>query len=110
MNTITFVHAGGSVDRVLGIPRQQLRVKLQITGAAMGLIGGFGAGICGGLLTATSWLSTNPAAQHWLSGAGSTLLLLTIPLIILGAFCLDWLEKNQPQRQKSIALNDNDKQ
>lgn len=110
MNTITFVHAGGSVDRMLGIPRQQLRVKLQITGAAVGLIGGFGAGISGGLLTAVSWTSANQAARHWLSSAGSTLLLLTIPLIIMGAFCLDWLEKNQPQRQTKPTLNNNDEQ
>lgn len=110
MNAATFIHTGGFVDRALVIPRQQLKTKLQIAGAAIGLIGGFGTGIFGGLLTATSWMSANEAARHWLSSAGSTLLLLTIPLIILGAFCLDWLEKNQSQRRANTTLNDDDEQ
>jgi hypothetical protein len=61
----------------------------------VGLGGGVTAGLSGALLTVAGWLSVNDGARHWLSTAGSTLLLLTIPLIVLGAFCLDWLEKDQ---------------
>lgn len=108
MNAANFIYADGFIDRTLMTPRQQVKTKLQIAGAATGLIGGVGAGIFGGLLTAASWVSANEAARHWLSSAGSTMLLLTIPLIILGAFCLDWLEKNQPQRRANTTLNDDD--
>ncbi|MGE0883857.1 MAG: hypothetical protein AB7P14_09960 [Blastocatellales bacterium] len=94
MNAIAFANTKGFVGSAAQTTRQKMKTKLQVAGAAMGLIGGVGAGIFGGLLTATSWMSANPAARHWLSSAGSTLLLLTIPLFIFGACCLDWLEKN----------------
>ncbi len=110
MNTMALVHTNDSVGGKSDASRQTLKTKLQVAGVAAGLIGGVLSGISGGALIAASWLSANAAARHWLSGAGSTLLLLTIPLIILGAFCLDWLEKNQPQHQTNSTLNDNDKQ
>lgn len=110
MNAMALVHTNDSVGGKLDASRQTLKTKLQVVGAASGLIGGVLSGISGGALIAASWLSANDAARHWLSRAGSTLLLLTIPLIILGACCLDWLEKNQPKRQTSTMLNDDDEQ
>ncbi len=94
MNAIAFANTNGFVGNAVQTVRQKMKTKLQVAGAALGLVGGVGAGIFGGLLTAASWMSANESVRHWLSSAGSTLLLLTIPLIILGACCLDWLEKN----------------
>lgn len=110
MNAIAFVNTTGFVGSAVQTTRQKIKTKLQVAGAALGLIGGVGAGIFGGLLTAASWMSASEAARHWLSSAGSTLLLLTIPLIILGACCLDWLEKNQPQHRSNATINDDDEQ
>ena len=108
MNAMALVHTNDSVGGKLDASRQTLKTNLQVDGAVVGLIGGVLSGISGGALIAASWLSANAAARHWLSRAGSTLLLLTIPLIILGAFCLDWLEKNQPQRRTNTTLNDDE--
>ncbi|HEX8999144.1 MAG TPA: hypothetical protein VGB07_04525 [Blastocatellia bacterium] len=108
MNALALAHANDSIGGKLQTPQRQLKTKFQVAGAAVGLAGGVGAGIFGGVLTAASWLSASEGARHWLSSAGSTLLLLTVPLIILGAFCLDWLEKSQPQRQSKIAPDDDD--
>jgi cytochrome c biogenesis protein CcdA len=108
MNVLALAHANDSISSKSQTTRQQLKTKFQVAGAATGLAGGVVAGISGGLLTAASWLSANEGARQWLSTAGSTLLVLTIPLIILGAFCLDWLEKNQPQRRSKIVRDDDD--
>ena len=108
MNALALAHANESIGGKLQTPQRQLKTKFQVAGAAIGLAGGVGAGIFGGVLTAASWLSANEGARHWLSTAGSTLLLLTIPLIILGAFCLDWMEKSQPQHWPNVAREDED--
>lgn len=111
MNALALAHANDSIGDKQQTTQQQLKTKFQVAGVAVGLAGGVGAGIFGGVLTAASWLSANEGARHWLSSAGSTLLLLTIPLIILGAFCLDWLEKDKPQRQSKVARqNDEDEE
>ena len=85
-------------------------LKFQIAGAALGLTGSVLAGISGGALIAASWLSAGEALRHWLSTAGSTLLLLTIPLLLLGACCLDGLGKDELPRQTSTAYDDDDEQ
>lgn len=87
---------------------QRIRATLQVIGVAVGLVGGVAAGVFGGLLIAAGWLSVNEGARHWLSSAGSALLVLTIPLIILGALCLDWMEKGQSQNRLSHAVDDDD--
>lgn len=89
---------------------KRLLAKFQVVGAAVGLAGGLAAGIFGAALTAAGWLAANEVARHWLSSAGSTLLLMTIPLIIFGAFCLDWLEKNLAPRRSDAARDDDDEQ
>lgn len=111
MNALALAHANDPISGKSETTHQQLKTKFQVAGAATGLAGGVVAGISGGLLTAASWLSANEGARHWLSTAGSTLLVLTIPLIILGAFCLDWLEKDKPQRRSKVARhNDEDEE
>jgi hypothetical protein len=96
MNTLAF--DAQTIERQEAISKR-IRAKFQVAGVVGGLAGGVGAGISGGLLTVASWLAVNEGARHWLSTAGSVLLLLTIPLIILGAYCLDWMEKGRPQHR-----------
>lgn len=87
----------------------RLLAKMQVVGVVIGLGGGVGSGLLGALLIAAGWLTGNSDAQHWLSTAGSALLFLTIPLIILSAFCLDWIEKREP-RGISKAMRFDDEQ
>jgi hypothetical protein len=70
----------------------------QVMGAVAGLFGGVGSGVFGGVFMAASWFVANEGARQWLSTTGAVLLFLTIPLLIIGGFCLDWLEKDKPQR------------
>jgi len=87
---------------------RQLLAKMQVAGAVAGLAGGVGSGLVGALLIVAGWLTVNKDVQHWLSTTGSVLLVLTIPLIILGACCLDWIEKKEPKRVSKIARYDDD--
>ncbi|MDX2040198.1 MAG: hypothetical protein SF097_03070 [Acidobacteriota bacterium] len=95
MNALAFTETTTRISGKQKHSSKRLLAKLQIVGVAIGLAGGVASGIFGATLMAAGWLAGNEAARHWLSSAGSTLLLLTIPLIIFGAFCLDWLEKNR---------------
>lgn len=76
--------------------------QAQAIGAAAGLFGGVASGMFGSVFTAASWFVANEGARRWLSSAGSTLLFLTIPLLIIGGCCLDWLEKDRPQRGSKV--------
>lgn len=85
---------------------KQFLVKVQVTGVVAGLAGGVIAGILGALLTVAGWLAGDDGVRHWLSTAGSVLLFMTIPLLILGGYCLDWLEKDKPQHHSKVARYD----
>ena len=61
-------------------------------GAVLGLGGGILAVADGTLLSAIAWARGEGAGVISLHGVGSILLLSTIPLLILGAHCLDLLE------------------
>jgi hypothetical protein len=61
-------------------------------GAVLGLAGGILAPASGTLLTIISWLTGQQRASLYLSRLSTTLLFLTIPLLALGAHCLDMLE------------------
>ena len=74
----------------------------QLARAVLGLLGGLAAALAGSLLTAASWLTRNEGARQWLASAGSVLLYLTIPLILLGAVCLDWVEGKRTLRQLKL--------
>jgi hypothetical protein len=65
-------------------------------GAIIGLFGGAAASLFGSILTGASWFAANDGTRQFLSMTGSTLLFMTIPLIVIGACCLDWMEKDEP--------------
>ena len=72
--------------------------QAQVIGALTGLMGGVVAGLFGAVLTAASWFVINAGARHLFSITGTVLLYLTIPLMIFGGYCLDWMEKDMPRR------------
>jgi predicted lipid-binding transport protein (Tim44 family) len=83
------------------------RELAQLVGAMVGLMGGLAAGLSGLLLAVASWFTGNEGARQRLSTAGSVLLCLTIPFLILGALCMDWLEKKRTQyRLKIVRYNE----
>jgi hypothetical protein len=98
---------GGAKSRVA--ERRALE-RAQITGAVAGLFGGVASALFGSVFTAASWLVSNEGARQWLSTAGAILLFLTIPLLIIGGYCMDWIDKDKPQRDpKVVRYEDDDK-
>jgi hypothetical protein len=98
MNASVFVRQNASAGR-----KGPRRLKnAQSLGAVAGLAGGILAGLFGGLFTAAGWFVANEGARQWLSTAGTTLFFLTIPLIIFGGYCMDWMEKDDPQRYSKV--------
>lgn len=88
---------------------RRLLAKAQALGAVAGLTGGIFSAMFGAGFTAASWLAANQGARHWLSTIGTALFFLTIPLLIFGAICMDWMEKDKPQRQsKAVRYEDED--
>ena len=63
-------------------------------GGMIGLIGGSAAPVFGSLLTALSWLLERRNFGELLHRAGDILLISTIPLLVLSAFCLDAYERS----------------
>ena len=93
------------VSRTEATPRQTIRrwlAKAQALGAVVGLTGGIFSALLGAGLTAASWLAANQGARQWLSTIGTTLFFLTIPLLIFGGYCMDWMEKDKPQRYSKV--------
>jgi hypothetical protein len=72
------------------------------SGAVCGLAGGVIAAISGTLLLAIAWVMGDESSGLSLHGTGNILLLSTIPLLILGACCLDVVEKGEEKEQHSI--------
>ncbi|MDQ5847219.1 MAG: hypothetical protein M3539_18180 [Acidobacteriota bacterium] len=69
------------------------------TAALCCFAGGIAAGIVGSVLTALTWI-VGGEVHPWVRGVGTGLLILTIPLLILAGYCMDWMErkpKNQPE-------------
>ncbi|HEX5085479.1 MAG TPA: hypothetical protein VFY40_25860 [Blastocatellia bacterium] len=81
-----------------------------IAGAAAGLFGGVGAAMSSAVFTGASWFVANEGARRWLSTACAILIFLTIPLLIIGGFCMDWLEKNNPKRDPKAARYEDDEE
>ncbi len=98
MRTLAFTQPNTLAKASLHVPHHKFTAKIQAVGAATGLVGGIGSGLLGAVLIVAGWFAVSKDVRHWLSTAGSVMLLLTIPLIILGAFCLDWLEKEKSHR------------
>jgi predicted small integral membrane protein len=51
--------------------------------------GGLFCALLGSAFTAISWLVSEPHNRELLHSLGGTVLCLTIPLLLIGAFCLD---------------------
>jgi hypothetical protein len=90
--------SAASMNVTSGKMNRMMMRRMQFCGSIIGLCGGVAAALLGGLMTAAAWFEQETVVQRWLSTAGTALLCSTIPLIILGAFCLDWLEKDKSQR------------
>jgi predicted phage tail protein len=75
--------------------RKRAWVQAQLAGAVVGLLGGLAGVLGGSLLTAASWFTRAEGARQGLATAGSVLLYLTIPLLLLGAVCMDWVEEKR---------------
>lgn len=69
--------------------------------AAFGLSAGFIAPIVGSIITVISWFR-DPVWHHVaLHQAGTTLFVLTLPLLVLGAHCLDLLDNDKKAQRAS---------
>jgi hypothetical protein len=68
-------------------------------GAAAGLGGGIGAALLGSLLTALSWFTDTGSQLEKV--LGTAFLVLTIPLLIIGAQCLDMLDKKKDKTRET---------
>ena len=66
----------------------------EAAGAVCCFTGGIGAALLGSVLTAASWI-LGAQLHPWLHGLGTTLLIVTIPLLIFSGYCLDWEERKQ---------------
>jgi hypothetical protein len=65
----------------------------QAVGAVTGLCGGVLAAVVGALLSAVAWVRGDENGGLSMHGVGSILLLSMLPLLIMGAHCLDLLDK-----------------
>ena len=65
-------------------------------GAAFGLFGGLFAPVVGSLVTVISWFADPTWHGLSLHIAGTALFVITFPLLLLGAHCLDLLDKQKP--------------
>jgi hypothetical protein len=77
--------------------RSRKLTKIYSGVAIIGLFGGAAVSLFGSILTGASWFVATDGTRQLLSVTGSVLLFLTIPLIVLGACCLDWMEKDKSE-------------
>jgi hypothetical protein len=97
MDALVLIRQNAQAERKRNAKDKRRLEQAQSLGAVTGLAGGMLAASFGSLFTAAGWFVDNEGAQQWLSTAGTILLFLTIPLIIFGGYCMDWMEKNKPQ-------------
>ena len=64
-------------------------------GAAFGLLGGLLAPIVGSFLTVITWFADPAWHGFYLHVAATSLFVITFPLLVLGAHCLDLLDKEK---------------
>jgi hypothetical protein len=82
--------------------------RAQIVGAAVGLFGAVASAMFGAIFTVAGWLAQNEVARQWFSTTGTVLFFLTIPLLIIGGYCMDWLEKDRPERNSKVVSYEDD--
>jgi hypothetical protein len=98
MNSLTLKQTGmrsGSNERVAQAVGSRRVTKIYSVGAIIGLFGSATVSLVGSILMGASWFVANDGSRQLLSVTGSVLLFMTIPLIVLGACCLDWMEKDK---------------
>ena len=78
-----------------------VRLDWRSVGAIVGLSGGVVSALVGGLLTAVSWFTSATEVGAYLRTTGTVLLVLMIPLLILGAHCLDLTETRKKAARES---------
>ena len=108
MNALAFVHRKAQPGAKPRMTRRRAIGQAQVAGAVAGLFGGVASGMFGGVFTAAGWFVINEGVRQWLSTTGAILLFLTIPLLIVGGLCLDWMEKDEPQRGSKVARYEGD--
>lgn len=79
----------------------------QICGGVVGLAGGLVAILCGAVFTALSWLSASPDNVSYLRTCGTVLFSLSIPLLIVGAHCLDLSDKRRTAPPRAAPPGEN---
>ncbi len=77
-------------------------------GAVIGLCGGFIAPIFGSILTVASWFIDPVWHGISLHQVGTSLFFVALPLLILGAHCLDLLDKEKKSAHASRQLESNE--
>jgi hypothetical protein len=70
-------------------------------GAVCGLGGGIACLLLGAVLTAVTWFAALGGHGPFLHKLGTILLVLTIPLFIFGAQCLDMVEQQEHRERKA---------
>ena len=76
----------------------------QGAGAICCLVGGLLLAFLGSVLTALTWV-LGVGLHPWLRGIGTFFLFVTIPLLILAGYCLDWLEETIDEPTKTKRSN-----
>jgi hypothetical protein len=76
-------------------PAKRIGWTWQATGAVLGLSGGLIAIVFGAVFTISGWFAGSVTARSFLKKDGTIVFLLAIPLLILGAHCLDLLDRKR---------------
>jgi len=108
MNASAFAHRKAKAGAKPRMTWRRAIEQAKVAGAGAGLFGGVASGGFGAVFVAASWFVTNEGARQWLSTTGTVSLFLTIPLLIIGGCCLDWLEKDKPQRAYRVVRYEDD--
>lgn len=91
-------------DRSLRSVINELRLhgwSWKSSGAVFGLCGGITSPLIGSILTAIAWFSGPTWHGFAMQRDGTVLLFLTIPLLILGAHCLDLMDQQEENVRKA---------
>jgi hypothetical protein len=93
MKRITLNPLYAQTHREEQLSDQEKRQSWMLNSGLISLFGGALAPMFGSLLTAMSWLVGNNSFGYSLHRLGSIFLILTCPLLIIAAICLDVYEK-----------------
>ena len=77
----------------------------EVTGAVCCFAVGISAALLGSVLTASTWI-LGGEAHPLVRGLGTALLIVTIPLLILAGYCMDWAERVQKKSHLRSSEND----